>query len=153
MKNASFFYLVSSEIIDINPVLRWKESSLCFFILFCFYPLHNFLAPISLTWKPVLFIWGKVQAGHLWLYFINLQSYDFNCCFFLPAHHFPTAFTHHCKNNKCPGSAAHWMHWVSSRELWHLPDHSPCEHFLSVLPSSPTAEPIKTYRPYRWSLT
>lgn len=82
MKNASFFYLVSSEIIDINPVLRWKGSSLYFFILFCFYPLHNFLAPISLTWKPVLFIWGKVQAGHLWPYFINLQSYDFNCSVF-----------------------------------------------------------------------
>lgn len=33
MKNASFFYLVSSEIMDINPVPRWMRGFLFFFLL------------------------------------------------------------------------------------------------------------------------
>lgn len=78
MKNASFFYLVSSEIMDINPVPRWMRG----FLFFFFYCLHNFLAHNPLTCKSDLFIWGKMEAGQLQPYFIYLQSYDFNCSLF-----------------------------------------------------------------------
>lgn len=74
MKNASFSYLVSSEIMDINPMPRWKG----WLSFFSFYPLHNFLAPISDL--EVAFIYLGEGAG--WTV-ADIFHY-FNCSSFFP---------------------------------------------------------------------
>lgn len=96
MKNASFFYLVSSEIMDINPVPRWMRGFLFFFFT------------VSTTsWLTTLLLASQIYLfGERWR-LDSCRHISYTCspmtlialCFF-STHNFPIAFTHHCKNNK-----------------------------------------------------
>lgn len=110
MKNASFSYLVSLEIMDINPMPRWRG---CFFFFFYFLPSPQLLG--SHLWLGSEFhLFGRRcrlgGCSHIsWLYLLWVFS----------THHFPTASTHHCKANKSQdeslGSVAFWLHSEFSR--------------------------------------